>query len=108
MIEGRDFPGRMFEEPEKRFGFFASRWREAEDEQAAELAAVNALREEFRDAGMPLLEGEAAPTLHLAEIEQMQAFPEKYPETGATWFVMGEPTNPPPPYAPPPAPPRSP
>jgi hypothetical protein len=90
MIQGRDFPGRMFNEAEKRFGFFANRWREAEDEQAAELAVVDSLRDEFRDAVMPLLESELTPTLHLAEIEQLGAFPEEYPETGATWYPMDE------------------
>jgi hypothetical protein len=80
----------MFNEGEKRFGFFATRWREAEDEQAAELAAVDALRDEFRDALMPLLEGELTPILHLGEIEHLEAYPEEYPETGATWYPRDE------------------
>jgi len=88
MIEGRDFPGRMFDEPDKRFGFFATRWREAEDEEAAELAAVDALRAEYRAIVEQFREGDVAPTLHLAEIEELEAFPEEYPETGAAWYPI--------------------
>jgi len=90
MIEGRNFPGRMFEEPDKRFGFVATRWREAQDEQAAELAVVDSLRDEYRHAVMPLLQGEHTPTLHLAEIEQLQAFPKESWETGAAWYPMDD------------------
>lgn len=90
MIEGRDFPGRMFDEPDRMYGFFANRWREATDEQSVELAVVGALRDEYRDAVMPLLEGELTPTHHLAEIEQLEAFPEEYLETGAAWYPMDE------------------
>lgn len=80
----------MFDEPDKRFGFFATRWREADDEQAAELAAVDALRNEYREVVMPLRDGELTPTLHLAEIERLQEFPAEYPGTGAAWFSMDE------------------
>jgi hypothetical protein len=90
MIEGRDFPGRILGEPSKRVGFFATRWREAEDEQAAELAAVDALRDEYRDVAMPLRDGEFTPMLNLAGIEELQAFPNEYPKTGAAWFPMRE------------------
>ena len=88
IIEGRDFPGRMFDEPGKRFGFIAARWCEADDERAAELDVVDALRVEYRDAVMPLREGELTPSLHLDEIEQVEAFPAEYPSTGAAWFPI--------------------
>ena len=90
MIEGRDFPDRIFGEPGKRVGFFATRWREADDERAAELATVDALRDEYRNLVMPLRDGEITPTLHLSEIEELPAFPADYPEAGAVWFSMDD------------------
>ena len=85
MIEGGDFPGRIFDSPGERFGFFATRWREAENEEAAELAVVDALKEEYRATVMPLVDGEDTPTLHHAEIERLHVFPDEAPETGAAW-----------------------
>jgi hypothetical protein len=90
MVEGCDFPGRMFGEPNKLFGFFATRWSEAEDDHTAERAVIESLRAEFRDSLMPLRESEPAPSLHLDEIDQVDAFPDEHPHTGAAWFPMAD------------------
>ena len=89
-MEARGFPGRIFGEPHKTYGFVATRWREAANEEAAQLAVVDALKAEYRDMKDQWRKGEPVPSLHLAEIEELAAFPEDYPETGAAWYPMDE------------------
>ena len=90
VMEARGFPGRIFGKPGKSYGFIATRWREAADQEAAELAVVDALKVECRDLKEQWREGEPVPTLLLAEIEELSAFPEDYSETGAAWYPIDE------------------
>jgi hypothetical protein len=88
VIEGRNFPARKLAEPARRFGFFTTRCCEAQDEQAAEQAVVDALRAEFREM-MILDDGEFTPSFHLDEIEPLAELPDDCPDSGAVWYPEG-------------------
>ena len=76
----------MFAEPDKAFGFFATRWCEAADERSVELAIIDSLRREFAESVPSPETGEAEPSLHLVEIERLDALPNEYSNGGAAWF----------------------
>lgn len=89
LIEGRDFPGFLFDKTDTPFGFFTTRWVEAADPVEAELTAFRSVRWEFKDI-LPEQKGsETEPTLHLVDIEEVDDIPEDAPSSGATWFPMG-------------------
>ena len=92
MIEGRDFPGFLFDKPDTAYGFFTTRWIEAQDEEAAELAAVESVRWEYRELRWPISQqqkaGDPDPMLYLVEIEEVSDIPEDAPNSGATWYPM--------------------
>jgi|GEM_PF-2032219 len=90
MIEGRDYPGFLFERPEVPYGFFTTRWIEAPTRAEAEQTALRGVRWEFEDLLPKRKEGAARPSLHLIEVEQVATFPEDAPSMGATWFPMDE------------------
>jgi hypothetical protein len=90
VIEGKNFPARMLSDAASPVGFFATRFIEANDAKAAELTAVQMLKDEF----MPLL-GEplpqdGTPTLHLDEISEVSEFPAQPPGSGASWFIVAD------------------
>ena len=83
LIEGQGIPGQLFDEPQKRFGFFATRWVEAADAGCAELVAVERLREEYGDWLKKAMKG-PSPTMHLSEITEVSSFPPDYSNRGIT------------------------
>ena len=89
IIEGADFPARVFESADGPLGFFTTRFVEAADEKAAELAAVELIKQELE----PLLGGrcdeEANASMSLDQIREVKELPETAPGFGFTWFAMG-------------------
>ena len=92
LLEGRDFPGRIFGEPSELFGFFTTRFINAADPDAAELKAVESVREEYRDIIGDRQTDEPNPIIYLVEIEERDELPEGATLCGggATWFKMRE------------------
>ena len=88
LIECRGISGRLFDEPGKEFGFLATRWVEAINPSAAELETHALLRREYVDWMKSAMEGEASPTMHILEIDEISTFPPDYVNLGVTFFPM--------------------
>jgi hypothetical protein len=88
IIEGRNYPGFLFERPETPYGFFTTRWIEAPTRAEAEQTALRSVRWEFEDLLPKRKAGAEKPSLHLLEVEQVATFPEDAPSMGATWYPM--------------------
>jgi hypothetical protein len=88
MIEGRDYPGFLFDQPQTPYGFFTTRWVEAATRAEAEQTALRGVRWELEDHLPKRRAGDARPSLHLLETEQVATFPEDAASMGATWYPM--------------------
>jgi hypothetical protein len=83
-IRGENFPGELLGET-GLYGFFTTRWVEAENEAEAELISLDMLKNE---ATFQLPESLPKPTLakvYFESIEAIDQLPES-PGCGATWF----------------------
>ena len=86
LLRGEGFPGSILGWESGTVGFFSTRWVEAADPDAAELAAVDALR---RDPSFSLPEGHPRPTAAKVYLEEISEVEELLQNggSGATWFV---------------------
>ena len=88
LVEGRNFPSRLFADAVGLVGFFAERFVEAEHAEAAELAAIELIKNELRPRLGEQITGEPNPTLHLDQISVIEELPQNAPGSGVTWFPM--------------------
>ncbi len=80
----------MFEDAAGPMGFFTTRFIEAVDEETAQMAAVDLIRQELKPILGERLAGECNPSLSLDRINEVEALPENAPGSGFTWFPMSE------------------
>lgn len=71
-------------------GFYTTRFVEAVDEQAAELAAVELIKRELKPLLGQQQVGEANPLMSLDQISELQTLPATAPGSGFTWFPMND------------------
>jgi len=90
MVEGRNLPGRFWDEPQRAYGFFTTRCVEAASEQEATLAAVTVIRAEFQDVFESADDTDLVPELHPDAPELLDRMPDEFANSGATWFAMDE------------------
>jgi hypothetical protein len=89
IVEGRDFPGELFQEPGRPYGFFTTAFIEAANAEAACTTAIEAVRDEFSGKLPAPQQPEAPePSLHLADINELQRLPNRDAVSEATWFPM--------------------
>lgn len=71
-------------------GFYTTRFVEAVDEQAAELAAVELIKRELKPLLGEQQVGEANPLMSLDQISELHTLPATAPGSGFTWFPMND------------------
>lgn len=84
MVEGANFLI-TFDNETAKYGFYTTRFLEAENEEDAEVNAMDILREELAD----IVQNDLAdsPVMFLAEIEELRSFADyPVPGTGFVWF----------------------
>lgn len=89
IIEGADFPARVFESADGPMGFFTTRFVEAADEKAAEFAAVELIKQELKPLIGERRDGETSASMSLDQIREVEELSETAPGVGFTWFAMG-------------------
>ena len=89
IIEGADFPARVFESAHTPMGFFTTLFIEAADEKAAELAAVELIKQELKPLLGEQRDGETNAMMSLDQIREVEQLPDNAPGLGFTWFAMG-------------------
>ena len=88
VIEGAHFPARVFDVADGPMGFYTTRFVEAVDEHAAELAAVELIKRELKPLLGEQQVGEVNPLMSLDRISELQKLPATAPGSGFTWFPM--------------------
>ncbi|TRD10855.1 hypothetical protein FGU71_02545 [Erythrobacter insulae] len=88
MIEGVDFPARLLEDADGPLGFYATRFVEATDEQAAEFAALDSIKKELRPFFRERRNGGTNPLMFVHKVVEIKELPDDAPGSGATWFEM--------------------
>ncbi|UOR16657.1 hypothetical protein [Qipengyuania aquimaris] len=88
LIEGRDFPAHLSHDGTSEMGFFALRFVEAAEPDEAELAAVEMIRTELRDAVGKTSSSAVTPMMHLDEMKEIDAIPDDQANAGFTWYRM--------------------
>ncbi len=89
IIEGKNFPARLFKDTVGTLGFFTTRFVEAVDEKAAELAAVELIKQELEPLLGERRDEETNALMSLDQIREVKELPETAPGFGFTWFGMG-------------------
>lgn len=84
LIEGKNLLIRI-EEEINRVGFFATRFVQSENRDAAEKAALNLIKNELRD--ILLNERSDPPKMNIDEVFEVESFEETTSDTGFTWYV---------------------
>ena len=92
VIEGQNFPGRILDQPDKTVGFFTTRWLEAATTNAAEMKAIELVRDELRAKLLVPHHGEPAPKLHLSDLTEIEKLPGHSGES-MTWYAMENPID---------------
>jgi hypothetical protein len=90
VIEGAHFPACVFEVSDGPMGFYTTRFVEAVDEKAAELAAVELIKRELKPLLGEQQVGEVNPLMSLDRISELQKLPTTAPGSGFTWFPMND------------------
>ena len=90
MVEGRNLPGLLWNEPQRPYGFFTARCVEAASPQEATLAAIAAIKTEFAGLFASTNETALVPELHPEAPELLDRMPDEFANSGATWFPMDE------------------
>ena len=88
LIEGQNFPGFLFDKADVLYGFYTTRWVEADEVREAELAALRSVKWEFKDLLPEPEPGNPEPSLHLVETQEVNDIPVDSRSSGATWFPM--------------------
>ena len=70
-------------------GFYTTRWVEAESVEEAEIAALEAIRDEFRLSEDQKRQAPDA-KVYFEKIEEVPEDTPRVPNKGATWFPMAE------------------
>lgn len=85
LIEGENFPGSLLGK-KRPVGFYTTRWIEASSPEEAEIAALEALRQEpnFQVADAAKMKDAKVYFEEIVEVEGPGGV-----NTGAAWFVMG-------------------
>lgn len=89
LIEFTNLPARLIEGSKSPVGFYATRFVEADDEAHAERAAIEQLVGEISPLIGKRLSDDPTASAHIDELEQVDVIPEDAPNSGATWFRMG-------------------
>ena len=89
ILNGRNFWLTIDDEP-RRMGFFTTRFVEAADPEAAEVAAVELLRQDDRLAGQILNDPSDPPTIHLHKIRQLDTEAELRTQQGFTYYAEND------------------
>ncbi len=86
ILEGRNFPGDAWGEPDKRYGFFTTRWVFARNPECAEHKAVAAVRKDEFIRAVAAARRDIEPRLTLESIREVPwlAFRRG---SGASWYV---------------------
>ena len=89
MIRGENFPGQLMR---KRglYGFYTTRFVEAENAEQAELAGLEALRsdEDLQIRSEKLKQQEPPAKVFFEDIVEVAPNTKRVPNKGATWFEM--------------------
>jgi hypothetical protein len=90
-VRGENFPlkrpGHGKRKSSGLFGFYATRWVDAIDPDAAELRCVELLRRDKDLTQIKRVEG-VTPMIFIEEIEELRGEPETHPGSGFTFFAM--------------------
>lgn len=85
MVEGGNFLLNMNDEA-KKYGFYTTRFVEAQSQEEAENVVINILRDEPKLTGIVLNEREDPPMMYIVEIEELDHFDDQH--TLATGFAF--------------------